>query len=302
MRRILLSLLVLLAVLLIVNTIVTGRDTEPAKADVGEIVRLPGADLQLRERGPANAPAILLVHCYTCSIHWWLELEPLLARDHRVISVDLLGHGGAEKPRDGYDIARQADLVAEAVRRTGVREVLAVGQSLGGSIVTALAEREPELVRGVVVMDSAPDHGFANLPLTARLGTAPVIGEAIERVVPDAVVRDELSKAFHEGFDVPDQFVEDVERMTYSAFERTPEAIDDYTGERPLDERLADTRKPLLVVFGAEDRIVDPDAADEYRSVPGARVVVLPGVGHTPQVERPVRSAALVRQFDRSTR
>jgi pimeloyl-ACP methyl ester carboxylesterase len=56
------------------------------------------------------------------------------------------------------------------------------------------------------------------------------------------------------------------------------------------------------VIFGAEDRIVDPRSADDYRDIPGAKVVVLPGVGHTPQVEAPKQTAALIRQLDRSTR
>lgn len=301
MRRsvlLLLSLVALLVIALAVNTIVAENETEPAEADVGEIVDLPGDDLQVRTAGPEDAPVILLVHCYTCSIHWWSELEPLLTPTHRVIEVDLLGHGGSAKPTDGYAIERQAALIADVLEREGVDEVLAVGQSLGGTVVTALAEAEPELVRGVVVMDTGPSHEFGNLPFTARLAWTPVIGPALERIVPDAVVRESLSRAFHAGFEVPDQFVEDVDRMTYSSFVEAPAAGGDYTDEKTLDDRLAATGEPLLVVFGEEDRIVDPAAADEYRDVPGARVVMLAGTGHTPQMERPRRSAELILGFD----
>ena len=56
MRRVLLGLLVVLAVLLAVNTVVTDRETEPAQADAGRIVDLPGGDLQVREDGPARTP------------------------------------------------------------------------------------------------------------------------------------------------------------------------------------------------------------------------------------------------------
>jgi pimeloyl-ACP methyl ester carboxylesterase len=300
MRRSLLLTLVVLAVLLAVNTVVTDSETKPAEADAGRIVELPGTDLQVRERGPVNAPAILLVHCYTCSIHWWQRLEPLLARDHRVISVDLPGHGGSEKPQDGYEIAEQADQVAAALREVGATNVLAVGQSLGGAVVTALVERHRPMVRGVVVMDSGPSPDFGNLPVTAKIARAPVIGEALKRVTPGFMIRNELGKAFAEGFDVPDQFVEDVRRMTYTSFK---EAISsDYSEERSLPDRLTSARRPVLVIFGAEDRIVKPGAADEYRDIPHGRVVVLPGVGHTPQMEAPAKSAALIRDLDRSTR
>lgn len=304
MRRILLILLALIVVLLIVNTIVTSRETKAAKADVGEIVELPGADLQVRERGPAEAPTIVLLHCYTCSIHWWMKLEPLLASDHRVVSIDLPGHGGSEKPRDGYTAEEQADGVADALRDAGVTKALIVGQSLGGVIATAVAERHPELTRGVVVMDSPPSAEYRDLPLEARIARAPVIGQLAKRTMPDSVIRQGLSDAFADGFDVPDQFVEDVRRMTFSSFKNVPEQVDDYIRATPLDDRLAETGLPLLVVFGSEDTVVKPpaEAADEFRDIPGARVLMLDGIGHTPQVEAPGRTATLLRGFDRSTR
>ena len=304
MRRILLALLALIVVLLVVNTVVTSRETKAAEADVGEIVELPGADLQIRDRGPTDAPAIVLLHCYTCSIHWWLDLEPLLTSDSRVVSIDLPGHGGSEKPRDGYSAEDQADLVAAALRDAGVRDALIVGQSLGGVIATALAERHPGLARGIVTIDSPVRERYRDLPWTARIARAPVIGQALKRAAPDAAIRDGLSDAFADGFEVPDQFVEDVRRMTFSSFKNVPEQVDAYIDDAPIDDRLAETGMPLLVVYGAEDTVVQPpaEAADEFRDVPGARVVLLDGIGHTPQVEAPRRTAALIRGFDRSTR
>jgi pimeloyl-ACP methyl ester carboxylesterase len=301
MRRIFLTLLLLLVVALLVNAVVTSRETEPAEADVGRILELPDGDLQVRERGPADAPAIVLLHCYTCSIHWWERLEPLLTPGHRVVSIDLLGHGGSEKPRDGYGTEEQGDLVATALERVGVRDALIVGQSLGGSIATALVERHPEVARGVVVMDSPPSGEYRDLPLTARIATAPVIGQAADRLATDGLIRDGLSDAFAEGFEVPDQFVEDVRRMTFTSFKDVPEKSGDYADAKSLDDRLAATGLPLLVIFGAEDTVVAPpeEAADEFRDVEGARIVMMPGVGHTPQVEAPAKTAALIRSFDR---
>jgi pimeloyl-ACP methyl ester carboxylesterase len=295
-----LAVLTVLAVVLVVNHLVVAGKTEPAKADVGRIVDLPGGDLQVRERGPEGAPAILLVHCYTCSMRYWQRVEPLLATDRRVISVDLLGHGGSEKPDDGYSIEHQADTIAEALEEIDAPRVLAVGQSLGGPVVTALAERHPKLVRGLVIMDSSSRDDFVDLPVTADIARAPIVGPAVKQVMPDSVVREELSKAFADGFDVPDEFVDDVTDMTFTAFREAGSG--GFTDSKSLDDRIAGTGLPVTVVFGAEDRIVDPKSADDYRDIPGAKVVVLPGVGHTPQMERPRRSAALIRERDRSTR
>ncbi len=299
MRRLLIvsgGLLAVLVAVLIVNAVVVGGQTEPAKAaNGGRVLDLPGGDLNVTDRGPRDAPTILLVHCYTCSIDYWRRLEPLLRRDHRVIAVDLLGHGDSEKPKDGYSMEHQADTIAEALDELGAKKVLAVGQSLGGPVSTALAQRHPDKVRGLVIMDSSSQTKYVNLPLTAKIARAPVIGPAIKQVVPDSTIHKELSKAFHEGFEFPDAFVDDVKGMTYTAFAESPKEGGDFTDAKHLDERIAGTGLPVTVIFGAEDRIVNPDSADDYRDIPRAKVVVLPGIGHTPQMEAPARSAALVR-------
>lgn len=306
MRRplvIVLAVLAALVALLAVNAAILGGETKPARAAAGgKVLALPGGDLNVRDVGPRDAPAILLVHCYTCSLRYWQRLEPLLATDRRVISVDLLGHGDSEKPADGYSMAHQADTIAQALDALGAPPVLAVGQSLGGPVSTALAERHPERVRGLVAMDSPNRTDVASLPLTARVARMPVIGPALKRIAPDGVVRDELAKAFHDGFEVPDEFVDDVKGMTFDAFAKSSHEGADYIERRPLDDRIAATGLPVTVIFGAEDRIVDPAAADAYRDIPGARVVVLPGIGHTPQMEAPARSARLIRARDRTSK
>ena len=88
----------------------------------------------------------MLLHGFACSIGWWDEMTPALARDHHVIRFDLLGHGGSEKPKEGYWMESQARLVAAALDRLGVRRAAVVGHSMGGGVATALAEQRPALV------------------------------------------------------------------------------------------------------------------------------------------------------------
>lgn len=306
MRRFLiiaLSLLAVVAVLLVVNGVIVGDETKTASADgVGRVIDLPGGDLHVTDRGPRDAPTILLVHCYTCAMDYWQRLAPLLVRDHRVIAVDLLGHGSSEMADDGYSMEHQADTIAQALDALDAKPVLAVGQSLGGPVSTALAQRHPDKVRGLVIMDSASQTKYVELPLTARIARMPMIGPAIKQVAPDQMIHDELSKAFHEGFDFPDSFVDDVKAMTYTSFAESYKGGRDFTDEQHLDDRIAATGLPVTVIFGAEDRIVNPESANDYRDIPGAKVVVLPDTGHTPQMERPARSAALVRERDRAAR
>jgi pimeloyl-ACP methyl ester carboxylesterase len=240
---------------------------------------------------------MVLLHGFACSLRWWDDIVPALAREHRVIRFDLLGHGGSEKPKEGYGMESQARLVAGALDRLGVRRATVVGHSMGGSVATALTEQRPRRVRSLVILDSPSKKGDAELPLTARLGFVPVLGQAIRSVVPDALVRNGLESAFAEGFDVPDRFVDDFRDMTYTSYDDSHRASDDYSDERGLADRLADESVPLLVVYGAQDDLVDPQSAQGFRAVPGARIVTLDGVGHSPHVEAPRPTARLIDRF-----
>ena len=300
--KILIGVVVVLAVLLVLNTIAVDGETKPAEVTVpgGKILSLRDGDLQVVEGGPRNGSPIVLIHCFTCAIDWWDGMRPALERDHRVIAIDLRGFGGSEKPGSGYSIEDQADLVAQALSRLGVREATVVGHSLGGTVIVALAEQAPDLVERLVIIDQAPnndDYGDG-LPFLASLSFAPVLGPALWRVTPDFAIEDGLGKAFAPGYDVPHQFVDDFHRMSYTSYDEAAEGEDDYVGEAPLDQRVTATHLPLLAIFGAEDQIFEsPKALAAYAKVPGAKTALVPGAGHSPNVEKPARTAALVLGF-----
>jgi pimeloyl-ACP methyl ester carboxylesterase len=300
--KILIGVVVVLIVLLGLNALSVDHETKAAGVTEpgGKIVDLPGGDLEVVEKGPRSGSPIVLIHCFSCAINWWDRMMPILDRRHRVIAIDLLGHGGSEKPVSGYTIPNQADLIAEALDRLRVRDALVVGHSLGGSVAVGLAERSPSLVKKLIIIDTAPKHSGGSLGLIAKLGFAPVIGEFFWRVKPDFAVKKGLEVAFAPGFDVPDEFVEDVNRMTYSSYHDSPQGSDDYTKEEPLDRRMAETGKPLMVIMGAEEQIIDEPAKRlaEYRAtVPGAETKLVSGAGHSPNVEKPAETAALVLGF-----
>jgi pimeloyl-ACP methyl ester carboxylesterase len=256
--------------------------------------------MQVAEHGPRNAPPIVLVHCFSCAMDWWDGMVPLLEPDHRVVTVDLLGHGGSEKPSSGYTPENQATVVAEALERLGVTDATVVGHSLGGSVGVALSEKSPQLVDRLTIVDMPPDNSYGDLGFIAGLAFQPVIGEALWQMKPDFSVRKGLEVAFAPGFDVPDAFVEDVKRMTYTSYDSSPSGVDDFLDEESLDRRMAATGIPLMVLMGAEEQIVnDPRRAlDQYAAGdPGTQVHLVAGAGHSPNVERPALTAELVERF-----
>jgi pimeloyl-ACP methyl ester carboxylesterase len=310
--KVLIGLLAVLAVLLAVNTIVVNGQTKDAGITVegGQIQQLPGGDVQVVSQGPtgtgprqAGLP-IVLVHCYGCSLHWWDRLTPLLAERHRVIRIDLLGHGGSEKPKSGYGIDQQAALVAAALGQLEVQGAVVVGHSMGFSVTVALAARASQLVDRLVNLDEGPNQDVCDLSFLADLAYAPVLGEAVWRVSPDFAVEDGYADAFAPGFDVssgfpnPDQVIDDYDAMTFTAFQDARDANNDFQDELPLDDRLRQIPVPLLSIFGSEDQICDPDESQAaYEAVPGARTATVEDAGHSPNVEQPEEPAALIERF-----
>jgi pimeloyl-ACP methyl ester carboxylesterase len=292
-----------LVALLVINTLLLDSETKKAEVTVpgGRILDLPNGEMQIRERGPRNGSPIVLIHCFSCAMDWWDGMLPMLERRHRVITVDLLGHGGSEKPASGYTPENQAKVVAEALERLKVSDAEIVGHSLGGAVSVALAQGHPQLVNRVVIIDMPPDNSYGDLGFIAGLAFQPVLGEALWRIKPDFSVRDGLGVAFAPGYDVPDAFVTDVKRLTYTAYDESPSGVDDFAGAESLDKRMKQSGKPLMVLMGEEEQIVnDPQRAlRQYAgTVPGTETHLIAGAGHSPNVEKPRETANLVLRFD----
>jgi pimeloyl-ACP methyl ester carboxylesterase len=125
-------------------------------AEVTESPALPLDDggIHVCQDGPHDAPALLLIHGSASSPRSWDALVPLLTGSHRVIRIDLLGHGRSAKPADrSYALPDQARRVGAALDRLGVEQAVVVGHSSGGAVATALAEQRPDLVTALAFIN-----------------------------------------------------------------------------------------------------------------------------------------------------
>ena len=79
-RKLLIGVLVVLIGLLVANTLVTNAEVKPARAEDGRLLRLPGGNLHVVERGPRKGPPLVLIHGYTASVRWWERvMAPLVS-------------------------------------------------------------------------------------------------------------------------------------------------------------------------------------------------------------------------------
>jgi pimeloyl-ACP methyl ester carboxylesterase len=272
----------------------TISDGQPqVRGDAGDVILpLDDGDIHVRLDGPRDAPALLLIHGTAASVSSWEPLVPLLTASHHVIRIDLLGSGRSAKPAGGsYAIPEQGRRVAEALDRLGVAHAVVVGHSGGGLVATALAERRPDLVTALALIDTGPS-------MDAFIGPDSSAVEPSQWPPSDEQVRLLSSSGFsREGYEVPQAFVDEVLGMDFAVFAGTMQAGREYLMQQAAPDRLKVLGKPLLVIFGKLDRRWRPASAFDYRVVPGARVEMLPGVGHSPNMEDPPRTAALLLAF-----
>lgn len=254
--------------------------------------------IHVTQDGPGDAPALVLIHGFTASTRSWDLFVPEVAGRHRVIRVDLLGHGRSAAPKTGYAIPDQARRVGEVLDRLGAGRAVVVGHSTGGSVATALAEVRRDLVTALALVNTGPrlDAFIRQGPATTLL-QVPVLGPLLWRLRTDSLVRKAAATAVTRDVAIPQAVVDDVLGMTHHAFTAAHRAVQDYLLERPLPDRLAALDTPLLVIFGAEDRRWRSSSAADYRTVPGVRIEMLPGVGHSPPLEEPARTAELLLAF-----
>jgi pimeloyl-ACP methyl ester carboxylesterase len=323
--KVLLVALIAIAALLVLNAFALDNETESAGVNVagGQLVSTTSGQIQVRDTPPEPgigvgtgglpsqfrpgvpaaavplAPPVVLIHGSGGAIDWWDDLTPLLAEQgRRVIAIDMLGYGGSEKPSEGYSIESQASLIAQVLSKLGVESAAVVGHSLGGKVATALAEGSPELVAGLAILDISPDSSYGGLSGSAKVAKLPVLGQALWRIAPDFMVRRNLEQAFAPGFEVPDRFVDDVRAMTYPAYRDSAEESEAYTDEKPLNQRLQELGLPLLVIFGEQDQLYPArESLSAYAAIPGVETVLIPEAGHSPNVETPEKTAAILGRF-----
>jgi pimeloyl-ACP methyl ester carboxylesterase len=264
-----------------------------------QFVEVAGARLHIRDTGPRDGPAVLLIHGFGSSLHTWEAWTPLLEDRFRLISLDLPGFGlTGPDPTGDYSDERSIALLAALMDRLGLADATLVGSSMGGRIAWRFTAAEPTRVARLVLM--APD-GFASMG--RAYGRAPERLPLLMRLLPYTAPKPLLRRTMQNAYAVPGVLTDAVVDR-YHAMLLAP-GVRRAILERVLQTRLvppepilATIRVPVLLLWGERDGAVPAaHAADYARALPDARTVILPGIGHVPMEEAPEASARAVRAF-----
>lgn len=258
-----------------------------AAAPQSELIELAnGTKLSALTAGPADAAdTIVFIHGLGGSQSTWASVLGDFAETHRIVAVDLPGHGGSDKPEPAaadYTIAGLAAAIGELIEQRDLAPAVLVGHSLGGAAALQLTLDRPKLVRALALVNSA------------GLGTE-ISGELLDRI--EAEPSREEARRLLELFFANQRFILDrgVDDMYASrvapgadqALKAIAAGAFDRSGQKAVFvDRLGEIEAPILLVWGELDRVVPArHAVAAMQAHPVAWLEVLEGVGHVPQVE-----------------
>jgi pimeloyl-ACP methyl ester carboxylesterase len=266
-------------------------------ADAGSrFVRLPdGSEAHLEILGAADKPTVVLLHGALSSVQSWAGWMPSLAMSYRVIAIDLPGHGltGESGARD-YSRSGMVIFVRSILISLGEKRVALIGHSMGGGVAAEFAERYPEQVWALVLIDSAGIH-IAGRPDTeaAKLARNPVSRAVLPWIMPRWELARALRKMYGDPTKVTDALVDRICELERFPGNRAG-LIGHYlaaSDDAAVEAGLAALRVPALIEWGGLDQVQPRAAAEVFlRQIPSARLVIYPGIGHDVIEEAPALS------------
>lgn len=264
---------------------------EPTDATYAEV-----NGVRVRYLDTGSGPAVVMLHGFASSLETWTAVVPSVAKNHRVIALDLKGFGWTDRPEGDYSPQAQAELVWALLEQRKVSKASIVAHSWGSSVALAMALQHPERVEKLALYDA---WVYAEqLPTMFLWSRTRGVGETLFGLYYDQRPDEKIKLAFYDQRFVSQQLIDDVER----ALDRpgtTAAALAAVRGMdyAPLQTRYRSIRKPTLLLWGREDRVTTLDVGERLARDLDAKLVVYPRCGHFPMIEAMEQSNAELLRF-----
>jgi pimeloyl-ACP methyl ester carboxylesterase len=281
-----------------------------AAADAIEapIARLgpPDAPVRLYTLEQGEGPPVLLIHGFGTNSYTWRYVAPDLARDHKVIAVDLKGFGYSDKPFDDrYAAADQAELLVKLILDRDLHDLTLVGHSFGGGVALLLALEADGRLQGriarLVLLDTIAYP--QSIPVFFKLLDMPLVSQLSVRMAPPTLqIQMALRIAYYDkskiGADEIAAYAEPMKTaagkhaIIYSARQIMPDDV------AQISARFASITLPTLILWCDHDRIVPLNIGLKLRrEMPNAIFRLVDQCGHMPQEEQPEATLLQIRRF-----
>tara|TARA_B100000678_G_scaffold79167_2_gene65630 strand:+ start:460 stop:1422 length:963 start_codon:yes stop_codon:yes gene_type:complete len=284
-------------------------DTDPAEmrakygGEPSQFVEIgAGVTVHLRDEGPKDAPAIILLHGSNADLHTWQPWVDALKSRYRVIRFDQIGHGlTGSDPDNDYSTGNFVSVIDRVADKLGVQSFVLGGNSMGGGHAVAYALAHPDRVEGLILVDAAgaPITRKSNGNIGFTLARTPLVNRLMNYVTPRSMIEQSLRETVTNEAIVTDAMID-----RYWELLRYPGNRDAtrrrFSGEwssfSPGD--VSKIAVPALVIWGEEDGLIPVEAGLWYdEHLPNSRLVVYPGIGHLPHEEAAERSVTQLMEW-----
>lgn len=241
-----------------------------------------GVQLNVVETGNPRGRPILFIHGLSqCWLQWSRQMQSSLAEDHRLVALDMRGHGLSDKPRDGYDDSRQwADDVNAVIQALHLEHPVLSGWSYGP----------------LVFLDYIRHYGEERIGGLHFVGGVTKLGSEAAMSVLTPEFLSLVPQFFSSDTETSVPGLEGLLRLCFTKEPSGAElylmlgynvSVPPYVRQGLLsrsfdnDDLLPKIRKPVLITHGAADAIVKPAAADRHKAaMPHAQVQLMANTGH----------------------
>ncbi|PWE17920.1 alpha/beta hydrolase [Marinicauda salina] len=298
-----LGALLLLAVIVVAVLVWLSRPVDDATlearyfTDEDRYVEAAGFEWRVRESGPADAPALVLIHGFSHSLEAFEPWAERLDNDYRVIRFELPGHGLTDPaPDEAYSNEATVDQVSALLEEIAPEQFFLGGNSLGGLVAWRYAAAHPERVSGLVLVSPG---GYSINGVTEEPVAVPPPVAMLLRTAPEPGVRAMTEQLYADPSRLGDADVERIRAMMRGegAAEALIARLEVFTLPDP-EPVLSEIETPTLILWGEQDAMVPVEHGARFEAaMPNAELVVFDDAGHVAMEERPDATAARVREF-----
>lgn len=263
-----------------------------------------GLTVHLRDEGPKDAPALILLHGSNASLHTWQQWVDRLGKELRIIRYDQPGHGlTGPHPKDDYTAAGFVDVVDRVAKNRGLDKFYLGGNSMGGWVTHEYAKAHPEKLLGIILVDAggAPEAKPKALPIGFRIARTPMLRPLMGTITPRSLIERSFRQSVSNQAVVTDAEIDEYwELLRYPGNrEATGKRFAQY-GSRNTVTAVSDATRaiPALILWGDEDKLIPVSSAKWFGSTYNNNVTrIYKGIGHLPMEEAAEQSANDVRDW-----
>ena len=251
-------------------------------------IDLPGGLHYVYLEGGQGEP-LMLLHGFGANKDNFDRVAQFLTPHYRVIVPDHIGFGESSHPQDAdYAPTAQAERLRALAQALGIKTLHLGGSSMGGQIALTYAALHPDEVKSLWLLAPA---GVWSAPESEMRKVARETGHNPLMAKNEAEFAEVFSFVMTDPPYIPRSMLNVMaqERIGNFALE---ERILKQLGADPVEQRVTGLATPTLIVWGDNDRVLNPASADIlHKLMPHSQVLMMPGIGHLPMLERPQPSA-----------